>query len=417
MLALRLARGAHPLVQLRRALVVVASAGIGFLLLCTLGYATVHPHRTADSLVRLLWCLVPLAAVVQLAVAVARTDPSTRARPGLSAAGYGPARLTLLSAASTALSCVLGSLLAILLFAGLRGDLGGAGFRRFHGSAADLLGADRPLPLAGALTLLALAPLIAAGTTALVLRPRAKRPTAARTKPNRSNNSGADAQQPAPTHSAALPWGVALIGAGLALEAYSIRDAPSTHAALLPLPGKLHDSPPGVVCGWALTALGLVLAGPGLTYLCGRLLSMGRPGATRLLAGRVLQEEAGRIGRPLGVLCAVASGGYAAAELYGTVLDRSALSPGGPAGIGDSPFGPLTGLAAALIMACATAAALTAAQEVKSARTPINGALVRLGAPAVVLRRAAALRAAVLLLVLAPLTWGVAQLAALPLTH
>ncbi|KIF67714.1 membrane protein, partial [Streptomyces sp. AcH 505] len=95
MLALRLARGARPLVQLRRLLVVAASAGVGFLLLCTLGWAVGHP---AGSMLRLLWCLIPLAATVQFAVAVARTDPGTKPRSGLSAVGLGPARLTALAA-------------------------------------------------------------------------------------------------------------------------------------------------------------------------------------------------------------------------------------------------------------------------------------------------------------------------------
>ncbi|MFJ2116099.1 hypothetical protein ACIOEX_30150, partial [Streptomyces sp. NPDC087850] len=118
MLALRLGRGTGPLVLLRRLLVAAASAGVGFLLLCTLGRAMGHP---AGATVRLLWCLVPLAAAVQFAVAVARADPGTRPRPGLSAVGLGPARLTLLAAISTAVSCTLGSSLALLFFLHLRG--------------------------------------------------------------------------------------------------------------------------------------------------------------------------------------------------------------------------------------------------------------------------------------------------------
>ncbi|MDG4862558.1 hypothetical protein P8605_30920, partial [Streptomyces sp. T-3] len=69
MLALRLARGAHPLVLLRRLSVAAASAGTGFLLLCTLGYAAAHPAAASSSALRLAWCLPPLAATVQLAVA------------------------------------------------------------------------------------------------------------------------------------------------------------------------------------------------------------------------------------------------------------------------------------------------------------------------------------------------------------
>ena len=136
-LALRLARGAHPLVLLRRLLVAAASAGVGFLLLCTLTYALSHPTDSGASAVRLLWCLVPLAATVHFAVAVARTDPSTRPRSGLSAVGLGPARLSALAAVSTAVSGTLGSMVALLFFLHLRGDLTGL---PFDGAAAGLLG-------------------------------------------------------------------------------------------------------------------------------------------------------------------------------------------------------------------------------------------------------------------------------------
>jgi hypothetical protein len=388
-LALRLARGARPLVLLRRLLVTAAAAGTGFLLLCTLGHAAGHPAPSADSLIRLLWCAVPLAATMQLAVSVARTDPAARLQRGMTAAGLGPFRLTLLAATSTAMSCVLGALLALAVFLHLHGDLGTT---THAGWAPELLGAGRPLPLAAALTLLAVVPLAAAAATAFALRPRKKAPAATAATASPAAGSALP--------SAGLPWGIALTAAGLALEAYAGRGTVSPDA-LLPLPGRHISSPPGVLVGWTLAALGLVLAGPGLTQLCGRLLCAGRPGALRLLAGRVLQEESRRIGRPLGVLCAVASGTYAAVKLYGAP--------------GPHPFGPLTGLGAALVLACATASALTAALEARSARTHTTAALRRLGAPASLLHRAAALRGAALLVVLAPLTWLVAELAALPL--
>ncbi|MCZ4511751.1 hypothetical protein O3Q52_26935, partial [Streptomyces sp. ActVer] len=174
MLALRLARGARPAVQLRRLLVAAASAGTGFLLLCTLGYAMGHPDASGAAVLRLAWCVAPLAATVQFAVAVARTDPATRPRQGLSALGLGPARLTALAAISTAVSCTLGSMIALLFFLHLRGDLTGL---PFDGDAADLLAADEPLPLPAALTLLALVPLIASAASATVLRPRGPRPS------------------------------------------------------------------------------------------------------------------------------------------------------------------------------------------------------------------------------------------------
>ncbi|MFD3512230.1 hypothetical protein [Streptomyces sp. NPDC058657] len=385
MLALRLARGAHPLVLLRHLLVAAASAGVGFLLLCTLGYALGHPARSGASLLRLLWCLAPLAATVQLAVAVARTDPGTRPRPGLAAVGLGPAGPAVVAAASTALSCTLGSMSALLVFLHLRGDLTGL---PFDGAATELLAADRPLPLAAVLTLLALVPLAAATAGALALRPR----PAART-------AGQVPSVTAPP--AGLPWGVALTAVGLAVEAYADRSG-GAHPKL-PLPGHPDIAPAWVLAGWLLTALGLALAGPGLVHLCGLLLQTVRPGAVRLLAGRVLQSEARRIGRPLGVVCATVSGAFAAAAMYA------------PAASTTPSFGPLTTLGAALVLTCTTATLLSVALETRQSRAPLTQALLRHGAPAPALRAAAATRALALLALFAPLTWVVATLAAAPL--
>ncbi|MGC3001900.1 hypothetical protein ACPF8X_26885, partial [Streptomyces sp. G35A] len=166
MLALRLTRGAHPAVQLRRLLVAAASAGTGFLLLSALGHALGHSGTPSSSVLRLAWCAAPLAATVYFAVAVARTDPGTRPRPGLSAIGLGPARLMAISAAATALSTTLGSLLALLVFLQLRGDLTGI---TVGGAATDFLAAGRPLPLPAALTLLSLVPLSASAAVAVAL--------------------------------------------------------------------------------------------------------------------------------------------------------------------------------------------------------------------------------------------------------
>ncbi len=403
MLALRLARGAHPLVLLRRLLVAAASGGTGFLLLAALGHAAAHPATAADSFVRLLWCAVPVAATIQLAVSTARTDPASRPQRGMSAAGLGPVRLTVIAATSTAVSCVLGSFVALLAFLMVRGDLVGA---TAADSAAQLLGAGHSLPLAGALMLLAVVPVTAATATAVVLRPRRNARGAGR-RTGASAGAGEpltamDTNSTASAVPAALPWGMALTAAGLALETYVSR-GPANADTLLPLPGRLIGSPPGVLAGWALSTLGLVLAGPGLARLSGRLLATGRPGAVRLLAGRVLQEESRRIGRPLGVLCAVASGAYAAVKVYEAAPTR--------------PFGPLTGLGAALVLACVTASALTAALEARWARTHTTAALRRLGTPRSVLFRASVLRVLALLVVLGPLTWAIAELAALPLLH
>ncbi|MGA4839312.1 hypothetical protein [Streptomyces sp. G45] len=384
MLALRLARGAHPLVLLRRLLVAAASAGTGFLFLCALGYALGHPASTGAA-VRLAWCALPLAATVYFAVAVARTDPGTRPRPGLAAIGLGPGRLMAVSATTTAVACTLGSMVALLFFLHLRGDLTGL---PFDGAAAELLAADRPLPLAAALTLLALVPLVASVATALALRPRPARP-------GRAHDDEAPAPSPAP---GGLPWGIALLAAGLAVEMYAGRaDAASGPR----MPGGVAGGPGGVLVGWALTAVGLAVTGPGLTYVCGRVLQAVRPGAMRLLAGRVLMQEARRIGQPLGVVCAVASGAYAASTLYAT--DTGAH------------VGPLTTLGALVVAGCAVLTLATATAEAHRTRTTTAAALRRLGAPLTLLRGAATLRAAALLALFTPLTWTVAHLAATPL--
>ncbi|KOG10763.1 hypothetical protein [Streptomyces viridochromogenes] len=454
MLALRLTRSAQPAVQLRRLLVAAASAGTGFLLLCALGYAMSHADAGA-SLLRLAWCVPPLAATVHLAVAVARTDPGSKPRPGLAAIGLGPTRLMLVSATTTALSCTLGSMLALLVFLHLRGDLTGM---PFDGAAAEFLAAHRPLPLPAALTLLTLVPAIASTTVAFVLRPKEPGHAAARgaegrsyrrfgaygravaretfgaygrfgarrggaqekgdPPPEGSSTSAEEPQEspepqepleplepldhvahlPAPRKPpVGLPWGIAIVAAGLAVEAYAARAA----SGALALPSALPSGPAGVLVGWLLTAVGLALAAPGLTHLCGRLLQAVRPGAVRLLAGRVLMAEATRIGRPLGVVCAVASAAYAMAPLSAAATTAT--------------VGPLSTLGATVVTGCAVATLLTAAVEAKQARADTTAALVRLGAPTTLLRSAAALRAGALLAFFCPLTLIVAELAALPL--
>ena len=436
MLALRLARGSQSAVQLRRLLVATASAATGFLLLGTLGHALVHQDSAGGSALRLAWCVAPIAATVHFAVTVARTDPGTRPRPGLSAIGLGPARLMAVSATTTALSCTLGSMVALLFFLHLRGDLTGM---PFDGDASDFLAASHPLPLPAALTLLTLVPAAASLSVALTLRPRDTRRRAKGTRAAGSSAAGAapvpqrdgtphvpgsatdpsapapatpdtPAQDPDPTPTDPhplptpnptprdLPWGIAVLAAGLAVEAYASRD---THTPGLTIPGGATGSPAAVLAGWTLTALGLALAGPGLTHLCGRLLQAVRPGALRLLAGRVLMAESTRIGRPLGVVCAVASGAYAMAALYDA---------------DDPSLGPLTALGALVVAGCTVATLLTAAAEARHARADTTEALLRLGAPATTLRTAAALRAGALLALFTPLTFLIAELAALPLT-
>ncbi|NEV92394.1 hypothetical protein GUR47_37830 [Streptomyces tendae] len=487
MLALRLTRTAHLAVHLRRLLVALASAGTGFLLLCALGHALSHPDAPGASALRLAWCAAPLAAAVYLAVAVARTDPGTRPRSGLSAIGLGPGRLMAVSATTTALSAALGSVAALLAFLYLRGSL--TGRPPSDRVAADALAVGQTLPAPAVLTLLVLVPALASAAVAHTLRPRDPRPAAAtaprgygrfgaygwgkaretfgaygrfgaRTAatagsraaagPAGSRAAGAmgvpplersrewgrvgaggalqtQASDPHPSPSAdgttqtldaappppadttpdahpeptprpqnttALPWGIAVLTAGLTVETYT------GNATGAPAPGTAPSA--GVLIGWALTALGLALAGPGLTHLCGRLLQAARPGALRLLAGRVLMEESHRIGRPLGVVAAVAAAAYVTATVYD----------------GDGPaFGPLGTLGAVIVAGCTVATLLTAAVEARHARADTTGALLRLGAPPATLRAAAAVRAAALLALFGPLVLVVAVLAALPLDN
>ncbi|MGW4289140.1 hypothetical protein ACWEIK_19685 [Streptomyces sp. NPDC004673] len=415
MLALRLTRAARPAVQLRRLLVAAASAGTGFLLLGSLGYALGHPQTPGAAALRLAWCVVPLAATVYLALAVARTDPGTRPRPGLSAVGLGPGRLMAVSALTTLLACVLGSLVALLFFLHLRGDLSGL---PIDGKGAQFLAADRPLPVPAALTLLALLPLAASGAVALSLRPRdPRRPAAKGTFSARwhavTHKAEAPASAEAPVDAeaegwsdvltvapppreapAGFPWGVAALAAGLAVQAYANRAAPASVLAL-PVEGS------AVLGGWLLTALGLVLAAPGLTYLCGKVLQSAQPGALRLLAGRVLMSEATRIGRPLGVVCAVTSAALATTAMY----DQPAAA-----------FGPLSTVATLVVGGCTLATLLTAAVEARQSRADTTSALLRLGAPATMLRGSAALRAGALIALFVPLTLLIAYLSALPPT-
>ncbi|RSR97950.1 hypothetical protein [Streptomyces sp. WAC00469] len=477
MLALRLTRVARPAVQLRRLTVAAASAGTAFLMLCSLGHALARPAEAAAASLHLSWCVVPLAATVYLAIAVARTDPGTRPRPGLSALGLGPGRLMAVSAATTALVSCCGTVLGLLAFLHLRGDLGGAGLP-LSGEAAGVLGAGEPLPVPGTPTLLLVVPALAAGAVAFVLRPREMRepsrgfgrftarkahapagvpdaaaegtdtartadgtggavddrarcagesvPLSSTVTPDTADRPeapgepggwggpggtapgrGSDLPRPAPqrTSTVGLPWGIAALATGLAVEAWADRAAGSPAAsgpAAAALPGGLTADSGPVLIGWLLTALGLALAGPGLTQLCGRLLQSAQPGPVRLLAGRILMAEARRIGRPLGVVCAVASGAFALVTLQGRA------APG---------IGPLTALGIALVAGCSVATLLIAAVEARQDRAEVRTALRRLGAPATALRSAAALRAGALLAFFAPLTLVIADLAALPLAR
>lgn len=386
-------RGARPLVQARRLLVSAASAGTGFLLLAALGHALGHGAGPGSG-ARLAWCLVPLAATVYVAVAVARADPVLRPEQTRNAYGLGNAGTRALAGVATAAFCALGSLVALLAFLVLRGNVMG---RPLGEGAADALGQDYALPLGGVLALLTLVPAVASVAAAL-LAPRA----ATDPRPPGPDGATADPAPPA-TAPAGLPWGVALLTAGLAVQAYTARTGKGTG-------GLLSDNAPGgpggALAGWALIAVGLAVAGPGLTYWCGRALQWARPGAVRLLAGRGLQEEARRIGRPLGVVCALAAAFLAALQT------RDGVAGGGALG-----QGPLVAFGVTLVATCALAALLMATVESRQTRAETTSTLQRAGAPVATLRVCAAVRAVALLAVLTPLAWAVAVLATLPLSH
>nr|WP_272919912.1 hypothetical protein [Streptomyces sp. SID4948] len=369
-MSLRVLRGSRPAALARWALVVAASAGTGLLLLSSLGWALAHPeHGASDAVVRLGWCALPVAVTAQLAVAVGRAQPSDWPAAGLSAAGLGRTALVLLAAATTAMVCAVGSVVALLVFLQLRGDVTGV---PFDGVGPGLLAAGKPLPLAGAITLLALVPAVAAAATASRLRPGS-----------------------APSHDAprGLPWGVVLTTIGLAVE------VTVTQGHALPLPSGLGSIPPGSVAGWVLATAGLAVAGPGLVHACGRILACYRPGPLRLLAGRALQHESRAIGRPLGLLSATAA---AALAVYGF---RHA---------GHHPIGPVTLFATALITLCVLATSALALRATKDARTDTTTALHAVAATPTLQRTALALRTTFLLTALLPLTALVALLSSIP---
>lgn len=362
-------RGARLAAFGRWALVAAASAGTGLLLLSALGWALDHPqHGASDALARLGWCAVPVAVTVQLAVMVARAQPGGWPRSGLAAVGLGRTGLVLLSAATAAAVCAAGSAVALLVFLQLRGDVTGV---PFDGVGPELLAAGRPLPLAGAITLLALVPVASAAVRTAALRPE---------------------RAPSAEAPGGLPWGVALTAVGLAVEV----TAPGGHD--VPLPSGLGTIPPVAVGGWIVTTVGMMLAAPGLMHVCGRALAAFRPGALRLLSGRALQQEARRLGRPLGLLCATAAAGLAA---YGPLRDS------------DHPVGPVSQFATVLVAACVVATTALAVAESQRTRTPATGTLREMGASRVMVRSAAALRVGVLVAVLLPATMAVAALSRL----
>lgn len=401
MLALRLIRGSHPRTLLRRLCVAMVASGVTFLLLASLGYALDHPHAPSPALTGLLWTLIPLAAATRLAVAVAQSEAGPGWRTALSAAGLGRSRLPLVAAATTALSCLTGSVVALLLFLCLR-----SGFRAlpWSGHVSQLRGGIGELPVLGTLTLLLLLPAVAATSSALAVRSRLRAPSAssrtqqqpAAISPSLPANTEvytpSSGELPVAGVPATVPWAVALAATGLAVATY-------TSGKLTPVPpDPLDNLGVGLLAGWALVAVGIVLASPAVTELTGRLISLRQPGALRLLAGRLLQEQAHRIGGPLGVLAALSCGVLTATVGYGTEY----LSPYAVFGSG-------------LVLLCALGTLLTTARLRPEQEGGAHLTLPALGAPPTLLRRTAVLRVSALTVVMVPLVLAVTWLVILPL--
>ncbi|MBQ1159873.1 hypothetical protein KBZ21_17470 [Streptomyces sp. A73] len=420
MLTLRLTLTAPPLALLLRLLLLCASAGIGLLLLATLSYALEHPGHRVAALVRLLWCLVPLAVAAQLAAALGRTEPRPEVRSGLDAAGLGPARLPLLAARTAAVPGLAGSALVLLVTA--RGDIGGlvgtdgsVHGLTLPGAATGLPLPEQPLPAPAVVTLLSTVPLLTALAAAWGARSGAPAPAAgaaaepgtpARSHrgPTGSEQTGAGRRDASgPSCRAGLLWGAALTSGGLLLAAYAPRVATVTGTARLEdrevRVEDLVTSP--LAAGWLLAAFGLMLAGPGLAAWSGRLLGALRPGPVRLLAGRTLVREALFLGRSLGALSAVAAALVA--------LARARLTGGAPL----AP-GPLVGATATLTGCCVAGAVLAALTRARHARAPLGELLDRIGAPRRLGRAVTLLRAGVLWAVFTALATTAGLLTPLP---
>lgn len=164
---------------------------------------------------------------------------------------------------------------------------------------------------------------------------------------------------------------------GTALELYGLRPGASVDGRPVSLPGGLGDTGVAALVGWALAALGLALLTAPLLALTGRLLALGRPTPLRLLAGRGLTAEASRIGTPLAVLGLTGAAVLAAFRYW---IGRPGSSE------------TLTSVEGLLVVACALAALLVRAAEVRSARRDVSSTLLRLGAAPGLLIGAAALR-------------------------
>ncbi|MGW6917706.1 hypothetical protein ACWGB8_28335 [Kitasatospora sp. NPDC054939] len=360
MFYLRLARGYRVLDLGRWLLTATAAAVVAGFLLRALGRALGDRPGDADAVVRLLWCLPPLAAVAWFAAIAARAIPEQRPErlTGLLAAGASTARIRMLIAGETALATTVGSILTLLLFLVLRNDIAGP-------ELAPDLGMGVPLPAAAPIALLALVPLtaaLAAAAAVPVPRPQPR----ADTRPSGGYH---------PLR-IAVPIGLAVVGT--ALELIALRPGAPADGRPIQLPAGLGSTSTAAVGGWITVALGLaLLTGPLLAWT-GRLLALGRPTPLRLLAGRGLTAQAPRLGAPLAVLTLVL------AVVLTTI--RYWIGTPGSADV-------LPAVEACLLLGCAAGAVLARLAEVRTARQGVTDALLRLGAPARLLFGAVALRA------------------------
>ncbi|WP_051711325.1 hypothetical protein [Streptomyces sp. NRRL S-350] len=359
MFYLRLARGYRVPDFGRWLLTALAAAVVAAFLLRSLGRAMSDPHGGADPLVRLLWCLPPLAAVAWFAAVAARSVPARRPEriAGLTAAGAGSRRIRTLIAGEVALACTLGSVLTLLVFLVLRNDIAGP-------TLGPDLGMGVPLPAAAPVTLLALVPLTA-GLAAACAVPATEHLPRGRTR----HRTGFGVWR------IALPIGLGVIGA--ALELIALRPGAAADGRPIHLPAGLGTTSTAALGGWAAGALGLaLLTGPLLAW-AGRLLALGRPTPLRLLAGRGLTAQAPRLGAPLAVLTL-------AVALVLTTIRYWIGTPGSA--------DALPAVEACLVIGCATAAVIARLAEIRTDRRDVSDALLRLGASPRLLFGAVALR-------------------------
>lgn len=401
MLALRLIRGARPGLTWCRLGLAAAAGGVGFLLLGTLGSALEQPQETAPALTGLLWTLVPLATTAHLAVTLARNEAGPDRRAGLAAVGLGRGGQRLLATTTSTLPCLAGSGVALLLFLTWReGPWTALGELVGPQQGAE----ESPLPLPAALALLLLLPAVAAGSCALALRPDRlgapnplSHPGASGTGGSGARNSASATRGPEQIERtpATLPWSVALVATGLLVAANA-----TNHGGGLPgePPDLLTGAGAGVLAGWTLALGGVTLAASGALALVSRLVCAGSPGVLRLLAGRALRADARWIGPPLGLLAAALCGTLTAVRAYGT-----------------EPLGPHALVGGGIVLVCAFTGLLVTVASRPAEGRDVRIALSRLGAPASLTGRLAALRTGLLCGTLLTLALAPSWLALLPL--